>query len=139
MAAVAVGKGMHPYQLVVKPNHQFVRFKHLVVDLKAGVVQQVAQLHRHLCPVHTDVFVALAKGARPPPGFVKHAPVQVAHKTLGEQVALFLPGNPTHGLQDVGLLPSVQVALRGDVYRYKPGGLIGIKRCCTWRVDKVHV
>ena len=85
------------------------------------------------------VFVAAAKAARPPPGLVKHLPVQVTNKAFIQQFTFGLSCRPSIALNDIQLLPSVQVGLGADVYRYQSGSFIRIKRGGTWRVEKVHV
>jgi len=66
MSAIAIGKGVDPYQLVMKPHCNFICMEDLVRNLVAGVVQQIPQSHGDLRSIDTDVFVAVAKAARPP-------------------------------------------------------------------------
>lgn len=82
MSAIAIGKGVDPYQLVMKPHCNFICMEDLLRNLVAGVVQQIPQSHGDLRSIDTDVFVAVAKAARPPPGLVKHLLVQATNKAL---------------------------------------------------------
>ena len=136
MSAIAIGKGVDPYQLVMKPHCNFICMEDLVRNLVAGVVQQIAQFHGDLRPIDTDVFVAVAKAARPPPGLVKHLLVQVTNKSFVQQFTFGLSCRPLVTLSDIQLLPRVQISLGADVCRYQSGSFIRIKRGSTRRIKK---
>ena len=130
---------MYPYQLMMKPHNCFISLKDVISDLILGVVQQVAQFHGYLRPIHTNVLVALAKCSCPLPGLIKHLVVQVPNEPLVQQFPLLLPCSPAGPLQDVDLLPCVQIALGGDVNWHQACGFVRVEWRCPRRVMKLHI
>lgn len=106
---------MNPHELMMKAHCGFVCVEDLVLDLVLGVVKQVAKLNGHLGPVDPNVFVAFAKCTGPLLSFVKHLAVKISNKTFIQKISLFLTCCPAITLNDVDLLPSIKIALSGDV------------------------
>jgi hypothetical protein len=126
---IAVWKGMNPHQLAVKSCGNLVGRECAVVDPPPRVIEKVSQFDADLRPVTSDVFVGLAERACPRPGLVEHFLVKVATELFTKDIGLALTSSPLHGLEDVRLLPVIQVALGGQVRRYQPCELVRVERC----------
>ena len=120
---------MNPYQIAVKSRGNFIEREGAIVDPPPRVIEKVSQLDADLRPFTTDVLVGLAERPGPRPGLAEHFLVKVATERFTEDINLALTARPLHGLQDVLLLPVIEVALGAEVCRYQPGKLVGVKRC----------
>lgn len=135
MAAIAVGEGVDPDELMVKASGEFVGCKGVGGDLVLRVVEQIAQACGDLRPFNADVFVAVAKLAGPLPCFIKHAAMELAHEVFLKQLAFAgfdLAQEPALAFEDVGFFPDVEIGLGVNVAGNEALGFVGVERGGAW-------
>jgi len=108
---------VNPHQIAVKSRGKLIGRERAVVDPPPSIIEKVSQLDADLRPVTSDVLVGLTKLASPRPSMVEHFPMKVATEPLTEDIDLALIASPSHSLQDILLLPVIQVALGDQVRR----------------------
>jgi len=96
---------------VVKARRDFIDGIGAVADLRANIVDELAQAYRYVVPGYPDVLVGQAKVACPFPRLAEHPAMHVADEPLVERVTAAAREQPIRGQQDVRFLEFVQLAL----------------------------
>ena len=129
---------MDKHKLVVKSCCQLIRGHGIVFDLILGVLQQVPDAHRNLAPIATDILVALAVRSSPCPCIAEHLLVQLAQEHIIQNILLELALSPPGTLDDIELLPFIELTLRRDVLGLQALFFIRIKRGLPGLVCELH-
>jgi hypothetical protein len=128
VAAVAVGPGMDHHHAVVQAHGDFGGSVGGVFLPVAGIVKQRAHALGDAGPFPTEVAVAGAVLAGPPPDLVEHAPVQFAGEGVGEQIGATQAGlaqGPQARGVDVETFGGVELRAGGEAGAQLPFLLLG--------------
>ena len=57
MATVAIWKSMNQHKLMMKANGYLIFIENMILDLVTSFIEQITQLHGHLCPINADILI----------------------------------------------------------------------------------
>lgn len=132
MAPVPVWKRMDLDQAVMQSNHDFIGQESLVIEPVGAIVDELSDLGGDRSPVHAYVLVRVAIAARPLPGLIEHAPMELSNGRFGEH-RYPCSTRPLLRCQDIRLLPGEQFLSGANVPGNQCIRFIGPDRRCPGR------
>jgi hypothetical protein len=82
MTTVAVWKEVNPYQSMMEPCGNFIRWIGAIFGPETDIIQKLPKFHRDAIGINADILACTAICARPFPNPSEHAFVQMIGQTF---------------------------------------------------------
>ena len=129
---------MNIYESMMEPRSDFINGPALLLQLCFGIFAEFLYLDLDGFRRYADVFFCLSKLPGPIPRVAKHALVERRDEFSGQQISPFAREGPFLAPEYITQLPTVQLALVGNVIRNQTGGFIRVERARAGRILELY-